>query len=92
MKCRSSRWSHKWVGLVGFLLLVFGLLCLNYTKAENVVRHTASAARLGIWPPSPTILWTGVACLALGSGLIGSVIGRMADRNRSLQHSSETRL
>lgn len=59
----------------GGSLLMFGLLCLNYTKADGLERHREVALRRGLPPPSMPILYGGVAAVALGSGLIGYALG-----------------
>jgi hypothetical protein len=62
--------------LLGAVLLIFGLGCLNYTKADGLERHRAVAARHNLPPPSNPILYGGVLSVAVGSGLIGFAIGR----------------
>ena len=43
--------SHRWLmGGVGVLTLVFGLLCLNYTKMGSAEHHAQIAQQRG-WPP-----------------------------------------
>ena len=70
------RRSMRWLGSVmGAALVVFGLLCLNYTKASDWERHTQSAAKLGLPPPSEPILFGGAAAIALGAASIGFVCG-----------------
>jgi hypothetical protein len=67
----------RWLtGLLGLLVLVFGLLCLNYTKADGLERHRESAARLNLPPPEPPIFYGGVAAVAVGAGMIGYACGR----------------
>ena len=70
---RSMRWL---LALGGAALVVFGLLCLNYTKAGDWERHTQSAAKLGLPPPSEPILFGGAAAIALGAAAVGFVCGR----------------
>jgi hypothetical protein len=64
----------SWIGRV--VVLVFGLLCLNYTKADGIERHRARAAELGLPPPSSGIHLLGMVTTALGGGLVGLSIGR----------------
>ena len=61
--------------VTGFLLLVFGLLCLNYMKADGLVRHREAARVHGLPPPSAAILYGGVLAVILGAGSIGYAIG-----------------
>jgi hypothetical protein len=61
--------------VAGFLLLVFGLLCLNYTKADGLARHREVARVHGLPPPSAPILYGGVLAVILGAGSIGYAIG-----------------
>jgi hypothetical protein len=69
--------SVSWLtGAVGTALLVFGLLCLNYTKADGLEHHTQFAREHGLPPPSEPILFGGVAAIVLGAGVIGYVLGR----------------
>jgi hypothetical protein len=64
-----------WAAAVGVLLVVFGLGCLNYTKADGLEHHRAVAERHGLPPPGPTILYGGVASVILGAGSVGYAIG-----------------
>jgi hypothetical protein len=64
------------IGLAGLLLLVFGLLCLNYTAAHGLEHHRESAARLGLPPPEPPIFYTGVASAVVGGAVFGFALGR----------------
>jgi len=61
--------------VAGLLLLVFGLLCLNYTKADSLERHREAARVHGLPPPSASILYGGVLAVILGAGSIGYAIG-----------------
>jgi uncharacterized membrane protein YedE/YeeE len=70
---RGMRWL---LGVVGFLVLAFGLGCLNYTAAEGLEHHRTVAREHGLPEPSPTIFRMGVAALALGAGTFGFAIGR----------------
>jgi hypothetical protein len=72
MSTRCKRW---FVGIVGALMLLFGVLCLNYTKMGSTERHAQFARQRG-WPePSRRILYLGMVFAPLGGGLIGIVIG-----------------
>lgn len=55
--------------------MVFGLLCLNYTKLGNVERHTAVAAEHGFPPPSSRIAYLGMLLAPLGAGTFGYSLG-----------------
>ncbi len=68
--------GSKWCGLAGALILIFGLLCLNYTKAHGLEHHRAVAQRQGLPEPQPAILRIGVISTILGSGTIGYVLGK----------------
>ena len=63
-------------GIAAFLVLLFGLGCLNYTKIGNLERHTEFAQSRGLPPPSRNILYGGVACTLLGAGAVGYAAGR----------------
>ncbi len=61
---------------VGAALLVFGLACLNYTKAEGREHHQEVAARYGLPGPSKAIQYGGLTAIVGGAGAIGYGIGR----------------
>jgi hypothetical protein len=67
--------TRRLLGIAGAVLLVFGLLCLNYTKADGIEHHREVATRRGLPQPGEPIRLTGVATVALGSGLIGYALG-----------------
>jgi hypothetical protein len=62
--------------LVGVVVLVFGLGCLNYTKADGLEHHREVARRHGLPEPGAGIFYMGVLSVALGAGLVGGGIGR----------------
>jgi hypothetical protein len=62
--------------LAGLLLLLFGLGCLNYTKAQGLEHHREVARRHGLPSPGPPIFFAGVLAVVAGSGLVGFVLGR----------------
>jgi hypothetical protein len=62
------------------IVVVFGLLCLNYTKADGLEHHREAATRLRLPPPSERILFGGAAALAVGGALIGFAAGRRKSR------------
>lgn len=67
----------RWlIAVIGVLVLVFGLLCLNYTKADGLDHHQEVARKHGLPEPSAAILYMGVAAIVLGSGTVGFAIGR----------------
>lgn len=72
---RTTRWL---LGLAGVLLVLFGLGCLNYTKASQIERHREVARRHNLPPPGEPILFGGAAALALGGGLLGFAVRRPA--------------
>ena len=61
--------------LTGAVLILFGLGCLNYTKALGLQHHTEVAERYGLPRPSERILLAGAASLLIGAGTIGYAIG-----------------
>jgi hypothetical protein len=67
-----ARWA---LGIVGAAVLVFGILCLNYTKMGSVERHTQVAQEHGWPPPSRNIVYLGMFLAPLGGGLVGFAIG-----------------
>lgn len=60
----------------GVLMLVFGILCINYTKMGSVERHARFAQERGWPPPSRGIFHLGMLFAPLGGGLVGFDIGR----------------
>ena len=62
--------------LVGAAMLVFGLGCLNYTKAGSLERHIAAAKAHNWPPPSRTIAYLGMLLAPLGAGLVGYSFGK----------------
>lgn len=64
------------VTVLGAVLLLFGLACLNYTKVKGLEHRRAVAEQYGFWPPSPGIFYGGVGSVVAGSGLLGFVLGR----------------
>jgi hypothetical protein len=48
----KARWM---VGFLGVILLVFGLACLNYTKADGLEHHKEVARRHNLPPPGGRI-------------------------------------
>jgi hypothetical protein len=68
----------RWViGILAGLLLLFGLACLNYTKAGSWEHHQEEAALHDWPPPSPTIFYGGTLATVLGSAGIGFVAGKL---------------
>ena len=57
-------------------VMVFGLLCLNYTKIGHVEHHTEFAQRNGLPAPSLGLAHLGMVLTPLSAGLIGYAIGR----------------
>ena len=73
----NKRRGIQWLaGAAGALMLLFGVLCLNYTKMGSAERHREVALRRG-WPePSRGIVYLGMLFAPLGGGLIGFVVGK----------------
>jgi hypothetical protein len=69
---RIPRWLSATIGIA---LLLFGLGCLNYTKAGGLEHHKQFAAEHGLPAPSEAILLGGALSLIAGSGLLGYTIG-----------------
>ena len=70
-----KRTTSLLLGAAGAFVVVFGLLCLNYTKASGLEHHKAVAQRHGLPPPSNVILFGGAGAIILGSGMMGYVLG-----------------
>ncbi len=66
---------QRLVVIAGVVLLVFGLLCLNYTKASGLERHRAFAQQHHLPEPGNGILLGGVVFVSFGSTLIGYSLG-----------------
>ena len=60
---------------LGLFLLLFGLGCLNYTKAAGLQAHTEFAIEHGLPKPSEGILFTGAGAIASGAGILGYLVG-----------------
>jgi hypothetical protein len=59
----------------GVVLLVFGLLCLNYTRGGGAQRHHEIAARYGLPAPSQGIQYGGLVAIVFGAGAMGYALG-----------------
>ena len=70
---QRQRWLLSGVGV---LTLLFGLLCLNYTKMGSAEHHAQIAQQRGWPPPSRGIVYLGMVFTPLGAGLVGFTIGR----------------
>jgi hypothetical protein len=57
-------------------MLIFGVLCLNYTKMGGSERHKRFAEQRGWPPPSEDIVHLGMLFAPLGGGVLGFAIGR----------------
>jgi len=55
--------------------LVFGLLCLNYTKGGGAQRHHEFAATYGLPAPSQGIQYGGLGAIVFGAGAMGYALG-----------------
>ena len=63
------------LSLLPGLVFLFGLACLNYTKAGSWEHHGETAARHGFPPPSQAIFYGGVLATALGAAGLGFAAG-----------------
>jgi hypothetical protein len=68
------------IAVMGTAFLLFGLGCLNYTKAGGLQHHLEVAHRYGLPPPSELILLSGAAAIAIGAGMIGFSFGTASSR------------
>jgi hypothetical protein len=66
--------------LATLFVLVFGVLCLNYTKAAGVEHHVEWASAHGLPAPSYAIFVTGAALTALAAWVLGYSMGRPSSR------------
>jgi hypothetical protein len=67
---------RRLLGIAAFLVMIFGLACLNYTKIGNVERHTAWAQSHDLPSPSRNIFYSGAALTVLGAAAVGYSAGR----------------
>jgi hypothetical protein len=59
------------IALAGIVVLIFGVLCLNYTNAWGLEHHTAVARERG-WPePSRDIYNIGIGGCVVGGAMVG---------------------
>lgn len=72
--------SRRPWAVLSTLLLLFGLACLNYTKVAGLEYRRAWAERHELPPPGRTIYYGGLACVVIGSGLLGFLFGQLRDR------------
>ena len=61
---------------IALIVLVFGVLCLNYTKGTGWEHHAEWAAANNMPPPSEWIYRMGVLFSILGAAAIGFQIGK----------------
>ena len=73
----------RWVlGVVAVLLVVLGLGCLNYTRADGWEHHTEVARQWNLPRPSIGILYGGALSLIAGSGTLGYMVGRSRSKEK----------
>jgi hypothetical protein len=75
--------TRRLLGIAGALLLLFGLLCLNYTKMGSVERHAQVAQQHNLPPPGRSIVYLGMLATPLGAALTGFVLGRKCSVSNS---------
>ena len=61
---------------IGALLIIFGLACLNYSKASALEHHRQWALQHNAPPPSQTIFLGGIASILVGFGFVGLTLLR----------------
>ncbi len=67
----------RWLGAgIGFLVMLFGLACLNYTNGSGMDHHIQWAGEHGFPAPSYGIFVMGAALAVLGAGTVGFTIAR----------------
>jgi hypothetical protein len=66
-----NRSPHWMTTAAGICLLLFGLACLNFTKASALERHREFSRRHNLPQPGNSMMWGGAAAIALGSALVG---------------------
>lgn len=67
---------RRLLAFAGAVLLLFGVLCLNYTKMGSIERHMQVARERG-WPePNRGIVYLGMLCAPLGGIVLGFALGR----------------
>jgi hypothetical protein len=82
--------KYRWIKIaVGALILLFGLLCLNYTKHSGWEHHSEQALRFNLPPPSTAIFNLGVISTVAAAGLVGFGIGSRRKRHRDEHSESE---
>ena len=68
--------TTRWIlTAAGVFLVLFGLGCLNYTKAGGLEHHIQFAIEHGLPKPSETLLLGGAVSLISGGALIGYLVG-----------------
>ena len=74
--------TRSWLTIGGgAAVLLFGLLCLNYTRADGLEHHQQQALRYHLLAPSPGIFRIGVVTTVAGAGLLGYGIGSRRKRD-----------
>ena len=67
---------RRWLAIGGgAVVLLFGLGCINYTKAHGLEHHRQQALRYSLPPPSPAIFRIGVTATVAGAGILGFGVG-----------------
>ena len=62
--------------LVTGLIVILGILALNYTKFVGVEHHFEWAKENGMPEPSEKVFYLGVVCAVLGSLAFGGLLAR----------------
>ncbi len=72
----------RWIPVaIGFLLVAFGIACLNYTKPGTFQRHQEWAREHAKTAPGNTVFWGGGTSTAIGAFVLGfSVASRKTAR------------
>ena len=67
----------RWVPVaIGFLLVAFGIACLNYTKPGTLQHHQEWAREHAKPAPGNTVFWSGVTSTAIGAFVLGFSVAR----------------
>jgi hypothetical protein len=75
-----NRAPHRLAFGLGLMMIVFGFLCLNFTKGFDLDHHIEWATEHGLPAPSYAIFLVGAVLEALGGVVVGYSLGRITRR------------